>query len=231
MPRKRRTDFQYTADGNGEVTAEKLARDTFPTPYNIASAAVHALRLPYRADEPLMVLDVGAGNGVWGTCFKERYPQSILHGCEVRDVPMPAGYDRWFTTDFLTVGGQYDVLVGNIPFSLAEPFIRHGLTLLAPQGRMVFLLRAQFNGGQDRYRQFWKDVHLEAEYYCASRMPFITKINKQTGRREPASDVWDYSLFQFANEWREDWWKTYRWDYKTPTDREQFSLFDTDPLA
>lgn len=225
MARKRKTDFEYTADGNGEVSAGKLMRDTFPTERRIVTAAIDALCLPFAADDPLRVLDAGAGDsGIWGRVFKERYPHSVLHGIEVRPVPPPAQYDDWFTGDFLTFSGSYDVIIGNIPFSLAESFIPHALSLLNPNGKIIFLLRAQFNGGQDRYKDFWARCPLEAEYYCASRMPFISRRNKKTGRLEPASDVWDYSLFQFSNEWKESWWTCRRWDYKT--NPSQRSFFD-----
>lgn len=215
MPRKQRHEIAYTADGHGEVTGEKLKRNLFPTEPHIVRAAIKALDLPWGTGVPISVLDAGAGEtGIWGLVFKERFPAATLSGIDIREIPQPDGYDHWHCQSFLSHEQKYDVILGNIPFSLAEGFVRHGLTLLHPGGKLIFMLRAQFNGGQDRFRNFWTRFKLEREYYCVSRMPMILKKNPKTGKMTRASDVWDYALFQFSNEWQEDWWKTSRWDYK-----------------
>lgn len=226
MPRKQKNEIAYTADGHGEVTGEKLRRNLFPTEPRIVQAAIKVLELPdeiitrgttvlKKNNQPLQVLDAGAGEtGIWGLTFKERFPNTVLSGIDIREIPQPDGYDHWYCESFLTHEKRYDIILGNIPFSLAEGFVRHGLPLLNPNGKLIFLLRAQFNGGQDRFRNFWTRFKLEREYYCVSRMPMIRKKNRKTGTFTLASDVWDYCMFQFSNEWKEDWWKTTRWDYK-----------------
>jgi len=65
---------------------------------------------------------------------------------ELRQVERPAHTDAWIVGDFLSVRpAPVDLIIGNPPYKLAQPFVRHALTLLAPGGALLFLLRFRCN--------------------------------------------------------------------------------------
>lgn len=114
---------------------------------------------------PQSILDPGAGDGRWGQVAREFYPRAIIDGVEIRDLPMPTGFDGWWQQrDFLTLNRswRYDLIIGNPPYgpkrggvSMAECFIRHAWKMLAPGGTMMFLLRLAFQAGAARYEGLW----------------------------------------------------------------------------
>ncbi len=59
-----------------------------------------------------------------------------------------------FDTDYLSWdnGKRWDLIITNPPFSLALPFLEHSRTLLAPGGKIVFLLRLAWTEGRKRYK-------------------------------------------------------------------------------
>jgi hypothetical protein len=122
------------------------------------------------------ILDPGAGDGRWGLAAKALYPDALVTGVESRNVPKPDGFDAWlrrksFLSFFPAV--RYGLICGNTPYGpkldsgrrgpkgqkilvpLAEHFIRIGFDLLAPGGRMIYLLPLQMQAGQDRYNNLW----------------------------------------------------------------------------
>jgi hypothetical protein len=59
--------------------------------------------------------------------------------------------------DFLGLRGEFDLIVGNPPYAVAEAHIRHALALSARYGSAVaFLLRVNFLGSKERFA-FWRD--------------------------------------------------------------------------
>ena len=142
--------------------------DTFPTIPEIAHAAINRWELPPGSRSgDLYVLDPGAGDGVWGAAVRSRFPTAYIVGYDIRDIPRPEEYDEWHNkTDFLTVKelGNFDLVVGNPPFAIAEQFVGHSIaatTCYRPggfswKGEILFMLRAAFMAGFDRYEELWK---------------------------------------------------------------------------
>jgi hypothetical protein len=52
------------------------------------------------------------------------------------------------------LGRAYDLIIGNPPFSWAENHARHGLQMLSPKGRLVFLVRQSFLATKERFPFF-----------------------------------------------------------------------------
>jgi hypothetical protein len=44
---------------------------------------------------PQRFLDPSAGSGIYGELFRERFPEAVIDGVELRDAPRPAAYDGW----------------------------------------------------------------------------------------------------------------------------------------
>lgn len=74
--------------------------------------------------------------------------------------------------DFAEVRGQYDLIVGNPPYSHAEAHVRHALSLRSRCGVVAFLLRLAFLESQERV-PFWKE-HPASKIYVLSQRPSFT---------------------------------------------------------
>ncbi len=134
-----------------------------------------------RSDErhfqyPLRVLDPGAGCGSFGKGARELWPLATITGCELRDIPPPEVYDRWLWGDYPTLYRgmfpAFDLIMGNPPFKLAEPFVRTSLPLLLPGGHLVFLLRLAFLEGQRRRDGLFAEFPPKAVWVCSKRPSF-----------------------------------------------------------
>lgn len=146
------------------------------------------------------ILDPGAGDGRWGLAAKALYPDALVMGVEERNVPMPEGMDAWLRRkSFLSFfpGVRFGLICGNPPYGpkvggviLAEHFIRIGFDLLAPGGRMIYLLPLQMMAGKDRYNNLWR-THPPTLVAVVSPRPSFG-LN-QHGRR--GTNGTDYGLF------------------------------------
>jgi hypothetical protein len=155
------------------------------------------------------VLDPGAGDGRWGQAAKALYPDAEVQGVELRNVEKPDGIDAWirqknFITFYTAV--RYGLICGNPPYGpkvpeerkggkrvsvpLAEHFIRRGFDLLAPGGRMLYLLPLQLMAGKDRYNNLWR-THPPTLVAVVSPRPSFG-LNRH-GRR--GTNGTDYALF------------------------------------
>jgi hypothetical protein len=117
----------------------------YPTPKNLCLEALKLIPNVYTAQ---YALDPGAGDGVWGNAFRKLNKHANLLGIEKRLVPFPfSSYDSWWVEiDYLKckVDNNYDIIFGNPPYSLAEEFIRKGISELEQGGYLIFLLRLAF---------------------------------------------------------------------------------------
>jgi hypothetical protein len=96
-------------------------------------------------------------------------------GYDIRPTGMAARSDVIFAQgDFLEVKPSAllfaDHVITNPPFSLAEEFLRHS-RLLCPQADLVFLLRLNFLGSQERL-PFWRDLGVPDVHILPNRPSF-----------------------------------------------------------
>lgn len=151
---------------------ERRDRDFYPTPYGFCVAALHWLdegtTLFREPDDLIYALDPGCGDGVWGRALKVIRPMTVLMGVDIRDTdPDPHVYDSIYTLQdyfglrFGMAGVHrpgFNLILGNPPYKQAEAFVRHSLSLLAPGGSLMFLMKLQFLEGLQRraglFREF-----------------------------------------------------------------------------
>lgn len=151
--------------------------DFYPTPLGFCRAALQ--QLP-RFFTPRAILDPGAGTGVWGKAYRERWPQSLITGVELRDVARPGVYNFWYTGDMLqlaTPAPCFDLIAGNPPFNIAEPLVRAGLAMLDAGGYLMFLLRLAFLEGQGRGTGLWREFPPFKVVVSSKRIGFTGNSN------------------------------------------------------
>jgi trans-aconitate methyltransferase len=123
--------------------------------------------------DPRSVLEPSVGGGAFARAVAQRWPQALLEGVDID--PTVTGrhdVDSFECCDFLAHYTQYDLIVGNPPFTHAESHVRQALSLAAPGGVVAFLLRLAFLEGQRR-RALW-DAFPPAEVHVLSRRPSFT---------------------------------------------------------
>lgn len=173
---------------------ERRPNDYYPTPFAVAQRALALLPAP-RAGA--VVLDPGAGTGVWGYAAKLVWPDCGVLGVELPGVMPAIGYDVWVAQDYITWARHQaeewvDVVIGNPPYGeLAEPFIWSSLHLLKHDGWLMFLLPLEFLGGQARGAGLFREAPPMRVVVSSRRIDF-------TGG---SGDMRNHALFI----WRKGW--------------------------
>ena len=178
------------AEGAAQVTN---GFEHFVTPEWIIEAA---LNLIPQSPAPSLVIDAGAGTGVWGRVARRQWGNGVwVEGIEVdENRTRTDDYNTWqkvdFLSDFWPWGHKADVVMSNPPFSLAELFVRQGLDLAHPDGgRVVMLLRLAFLEGQARGKGLWRETPLEHVAVLSAR-PSFTGNGKTDSKTAYAIFVW-----------------------------------------
>lgn len=176
----------------------RAEHDFYPSPYQLCVAALKLLPSNF---EPMYVLDPGAGGGVWGKAARYALPRpAYIDGIELRNAAYdPRGYDTWTIGDFLTldVVGKYGLVMGNPPYSMAEPFIRKSASLLLSGGYMIQLLRLAFLEGQSRGKGLWKELPPKEVRVCCQRPSFYPEGHPKAGK----TDATAYMIAIFQKGW------------------------------
>jgi hypothetical protein len=166
--------------------------DHYPTPLPLCREALRQYAAGQGVDR---VLDPGAGTGVWGAALRQvyRHHTPLLTGIDLRALPAHPAYDTWLAGNYLTTDlGPFDLVLGNPPYALAEPFIRRALAQTRPRGQVIFLLRLAFLATQERGRGLWADAPPHTVSVC-SRRPSFTGNGK--------TDATDYAVFLWFKGW------------------------------
>jgi len=154
------------------------------------------------------ILDAGCGTGVFGIACRETFPKAHITGVDI-DYDMSEAcyrhekmnYDVLVTGDYLDFAPRFyglednfDLIIGNPPFSLAEKFIRKSMTMLNEKiGTLIFLLRLNFLGSQKRAKGLWKEFPVSSLYVLNARISFFN--NGKSDDNEHGVYVWDKALY------------------------------------
>jgi len=192
---------------NKDELPERKEFDFYPTPAGLVRAALPILKED-EYYEPILVLDPGAGYGVWGQEVKRAYPLTHVTGIEIQDFEQPDGYDKWINGDYLTmdVTANYDLIVGNPPYKFAQEWVEKSLEIVTENGYVLFLFRTDFLGSIVRYETLFNKNAPKRVSVSARRPSF-------TGNRKTGGD--NYAAFLWSKKWRNkyylgDW---FNWDY------------------
>src|SRR3989304_2209943 len=153
--------------------------DYYPTPIEACKAALSLVSPEGKA----FILDPGAGNGVWGKAWIDLHgSDAYLVGVEKEDfLPEKGIYDIWYNTDF--IGWKhlwdFDLVMGNPPYSLAEEFLRHSYSMLSKHGTILFLYRLAFLEGQARGKGLWQELPPKKIWVYSRRPSFLGDVNNR----------------------------------------------------
>ena len=191
----------YSILNNGQPRNQRNQRDYYPTPRAFCDAALALVEIT-----PQRILDVGVGRGVWGAAARSRWSAAHIEGVEARDVTPHPAYDVWHRGDYLhhPLSGEFDLIMGNPPYNIAESAVRRSLGLRGAGGEVLFLLRLAFLESQSRYRGLWEEHPPSRVIVSASRISF-------TG--DGKSDATAYALYGWQGHTRSStsagvclWW-------------------------
>jgi len=178
-----------SSTGRGDT--ERAEHDKYFTPTWLVEAFFENYKNPIvcaldaEVDEWPRVLEPACGSGSIVEVLQGLWPRrsriSFFDIAPEPDFPVPA-------IDFLEhKEGEYDLIITNPPYTLAEEFVEHGLSLLSEKGRLALLLRVNFFAGQARYG--WLSKHMPKECYVTCRRPNFR--GKGTDSTEYAWFVWE----------------------------------------
>jgi hypothetical protein len=196
-------------------TRPRRKHDFYETPIELCKEAIQWFIFDENINYLKHVLDPGAGNGVWGKALMNWYvgaeilPEIV--GVESQEIKKPSCYDAWVTDDYLHYqdGGDYELVIGNPPYSLAEEFVRKSFELLTDDGYVYFLLRLAFLESKKRYFGLFNEFPLKRVYVLSRRPSFFSSVgNRKT------TDALSYAMFLWQKGWQGqtelDW---LYWDY------------------
>lgn len=197
----------------------KGGRDNYPTPDIYADWAVQrALELYLNYPQLFIGLEPGCGSSAPFLTALTKYTRVAAIGVEKEQwVPKTPeqtldSLDRTYMklhmgVDFLSAESDkiwkpkgeenFDIIATNPPFSVCEAFMDKALSLLHPQGVMVFLLRMAIMGSRKRLG-FWKE-HMPLE--IAHFVRRISFDGTSTDYAEYACFFWAGS--ELSREWKD----------------------------
>ena len=171
--------------------AKRKESDFYATPLE----TVYSLLDNYKGiNEKDIILEPSAGNGNIIRALKNRGYTNFIEAVELRKDEtneLMGIADEVNICDYLTgfnTTNKYDVIIGNPPYSLAQEFIDKSLELLAPGGRLIFLLRTNFLESKKRF-DWWQDKTPNGLYVLSKRPSFTGK----------GTDATSYSWFIWEN--------------------------------
>lgn len=195
---------------SGDSTPELETRET---PQRLADAIIKRVEGFDVWDTP-RILEPSSGSGVFVRAARAQWPNALIHSVDLRpnleQLNIAAGSNAHFEDNTVEYAAdkefeirevvramhqhatpQYDLIVGNPPFTKAEEHIRALIPLLSPQGVLAFLLRINFFGGKDRAGKFWRELPERSFYPIAPRPSFGKSL--KTGKK--GTDGTEYALF------------------------------------
>jgi len=181
----------------GRTPGKRNSSDFYETPYALVEAALNYVRSNFGVYSPDLILDPGAGLGVWGKAARGIWLSSpSIVGVDTEH-DAPPYYDSWYRDDYLALSQQWcrnvktrpDLIIGNPPYRLGQQFIEASHSIIRQGGLIVFLLRLNFLAGHLR-REFWKQYRPGCIIVCVERPSFT---------HDGGSDATEYALFVWGD--------------------------------
>jgi 16S rRNA G1207 methylase RsmC len=146
--------------------------DFYVTPEYCTEAIIPHLK------KPKILLEPACGDGAMTKIFKKHWPDVKIYGFELNqeraklaDIELLG--DNFLTKESLEIGKKLapDLIITNPPFKHALEFVQQSLKMVAPDGKVIMLLRLNWLGSQKR-AEFLK--HNTPSVYVLPKRPRFT---------------------------------------------------------
>lgn len=148
--------------------------DFYPTPYLLADELAKVLSEHTGGKRCPHVLEPSAGSGAFISSIEKSFNKPIVYAVDpYRNIDPNLGHCCFYKEKLEDHKPKdYDVIIGNPPFSLAQEHVEICLKKLTPGGICGLLLRLSFLESKKRI-EFWKQ-HPPAYVYVLSERPSFT---------------------------------------------------------
>lgn len=171
--------------------------DHYSTPPQVSQLICETLKRDGWVSKPSRLLEPGCGEGSFLDAMKKVWPKAERIGVDLNEELVDIAVDRGheaMACNFLKVkdlGEPFDAAIGNPPFKFADDFTRRALHFVKPWGIVAYIQKLNWQGGQNRFRDFWTQEvgqSLAHEYVMPYRIGFTPN-----GR----SDSIEYGVYIF----------------------------------
>lgn len=140
-----------------------------------------------------MILDPCVGKGAFVKAIRDVHPNSGSLAIFSVDIDPSVVADCHVDFTLFDAQGPYQLIVSNPPFSQAQAFVEHSLTMIDPRGTVAFLLLLQFLGSNGR-----------GEFFSRCPPTTIDVLRPRPSFAESgATDMREYALFRWCPQ---DFW-------------------------
>ncbi|MGL5329458.1 MAG: NAD(P)-dependent oxidoreductase [Peptostreptococcaceae bacterium] len=129
------------------TTRDRVEDDYYATPSIATEMLLDEVKFYGNFLEPCV------GGGHIADVIKKYYPNESVYGSDLVD----RGYPNTLVADFLTcdfLGQEFDNIVTNPPYSLAQEFLEKGMEVIKDGGKIAMFLKIQFLEGAKRREMF-----------------------------------------------------------------------------
>lgn len=167
--------------------SERRAYDFYATPVDVVKNFLNNYNLPKGN-----ILEPSAGNGNIIKALRDKGIQNNITAIEIREEEesnLNVLSDKVIIGNFLewNPDKDYDVIIGNPPYSLAREFIEKCFEIANENTVIIMLLRTAFLESKSRF-EFWQE-HPLTELHVLSKRPSFT--GKGTDATSYSWFVWD----------------------------------------
>jgi len=167
-----------SATNRGSERRRDDAYFTPPPAVEVLLDRVQPFLPPWSDGGRLPILEPAAGDGAIIRHVHARWPELRFHAVELhseREAELrAAGAERIWCRDFLSwsPARRWHLVLGNPPYGLAQAFVDKALSLVEPEGSVVFLLRLPFL--ESISRRDWHLMRPLRDVWVLSRRPSFT---------------------------------------------------------
>lgn len=220
---------------------ERSARDLYVTPVGVTEALLDELdrTFGWGPSAKLRILDVGAGTGRITAACRAQWPEAHVVACEIDEAHRghleASGADVVWICDFVAEpwgpgAPQFDLVIGNPPYSLALPFLQQCLAIKGGAGRaplIALLVNMNFLGSDGRVD--WFDTHATKSQAIRVLAPRPSFTHEETGKLQ--TDSVEYAWWLWSNAAQVPELSPFGWYLWRTTAKRQRALLEREEVA
>ena len=160
------------------ATGKRRKSDFYETPYSLTRKFLDVETF----DKSLTVCEPACGAGAISNILKERWNDNLV-----------SAYDK--ETNFLTESGNYDYIVTNPPFSLAQEFILKAK--MVANKKFALLLPLSYLHGKKRFDEIYSDREFPLKkVYVFTRYPMLGEKLREDGKYTTGMMVYAWFVWE-----------------------------------